>query len=58
MDNSIAVNVGLGLLVVMAVRIQIKLFRMYNSNNGERIARTRAQGPFVPLDDTEVKAKR
>ena len=58
MDNSIAVNVGLGLLVVLAVWIQIKLFSMYNSRDGERIARTRAQGPFVPLDDAEVKARR
>ncbi len=35
-------------LVILAIWIQIKLFRMYRGRNGERIMRRRIRGNWVP----------
>ena len=39
---------------VAGVFVALKLFRYYNSSEGERHNKRRMQGPFVPLSSEEV----
>lgn len=39
-------------IIVVIVLALIKLFRVFNSPDGERYLRMRTQGPFVPRDAT------
>jgi hypothetical protein len=44
-------------IIVGVVLALIKLFRVFNSSNGERYMRMRTQGPFVPLDANVGESK-
>ncbi len=44
----------LALVCVGALFALVKLARMYNSPDGERLQRKRMQGPFVPLSAEEI----
>lgn len=48
----------LGILIVIAILgllVAVKVARIYNSPEGERIQRMRMQGPFVPLSADEIE---
>ncbi len=52
---SLFLLVGILVLVgVVGLVVWIKVLRIYNSPAGERILRTRMQGPFVPLSPQEI----
>ncbi len=44
----------LALIFIVAVIGYVALFRMYNSPDGERLMRQRADGPFRPLSAKDI----
>ena len=45
----------LALMFLLAVYGYVKLFRMRNSPDGERLLRNLANGPFVPLSKADME---
>lgn len=54
MTNGGWVFVVLPLVVLVGAWGLIKLFTVFNSEDGERYRRMRMQGPFVPLSSEEI----
>lgn len=54
MNNNTLIFV-LILCAIVAVYLAYRLFTYYNSPEGERHARMRMQGPFVPLSKAELE---
>ena len=50
----LAFVIGIALFVVLVTWLWAKVFQMYNSADGERYRRWRAQGPFVPLSEADI----
>jgi hypothetical protein len=48
--NPYVVAGAFGLVCVLAIFGLVKLFRVFDSPDGERILRMRTQGPYVPLN--------
>lgn len=45
--------IGLTITVVFIAYVVLKLWKAFNSSNGERYLKRRVQGPFVPLTPEE-----
>ena len=45
--------IGLTITVVFIAYVAIKLWKAFNSSDGERYLKRRMQGPFVPLTSEE-----
>ena len=56
--NPYVVIGAFGLVCVLAIFGLVKLFRIFNSPDGERILRMRTQGPYVPLSAEESAKKK
>ncbi len=46
------------LLMVVGAFVWLKWLKMFNSPDGERYRKMRAQGPFVPLPPDEEKSEK
>ena len=54
LENPYVLYPLLGLLFIATIYGYVKLLRIRNSPDGERLLRQRAQGPFVPLSREDI----
>ena len=54
METNTLIQVLVALCLIAAPLVAYRLYKLYNSPDGERYRKRSMQGPFVPLDAEEI----